>query len=421
MIMKAKFASLLVVFLTALTAQLPAQRSITVEATNDDISYYLDLKAVASIFGESRNLEDFERRLNDYDSQISNLDLNGDGKIDYLRVIETSENNVHLIVIQAILDRDVFQDVATIVVERDRYKRSYIQIIGDPYMYGYNYIIEPVYIRVPRIISWFWTPRYHRWHSPYYWGYYPDYYRYRRPIEINLYLSNIHKHINYNHHYRYTENRRNQNVIRLQSSISRNDYGNKYPDRNFNNRHSDVKNRHEFETRSSSNSRNYQNNGNNGNRGVYNENTRRQSSGNRTEYGTKNDNKSRAEREARSPKPQVTTRPSTENRSDATRNANSKTYDRSSNSNSNNSSVNRGSNSGQRESRSDRQATVNRAENKDTKVTRESSNRTQQTVQPSKPSKENRNAERKQESKPKNNDSKNDNSRNRDSRSDSRR
>lgn len=359
--MKAKFASLLVVLLTALTAQLPAQRSITVEATNDDISYYLDLKAVASIFGESINLEDFERRLNDYDSQISNLDLNGDGEIDYLRVIETSENNVHLIVIQAILDRDVFQDVATIVVERDRYKRTYVQIIGDPYMYGYNYIIEPVYVRVPHIISWFWTPRYHRWHSPYYWGYYPNYYRYRRPIEINLYLSNIHKHINYNHHYRYTENRRNQNAIRLHSSISRNDYGNKYPDRNFNNRHSDVKNRHEFETRSKSNSRNYQNNESKRSREVYNENTRRQSS------------------------------------------------------------VNRSNNSAQRESKPDRQTTtVNRPENKDTKVTREPSSRTQQTVQP-KPSKESRNAERKQESKPRSNDSKNDNSRNRDSRSDSRR
>ena len=114
---------------------------------------------MASIFGDSRTLEDFERRLNDYDAQISNLDLNSDGEIDYLRVIETSENNLHLIVIQAILDRDVFQDVATIVVERDRNRRTYVQVIGDPYMYGYNYIIEPVYLRTPRIFSWFWTPR----------------------------------------------------------------------------------------------------------------------------------------------------------------------------------------------------------------------------------------------------------------------
>lgn len=88
--------------------QLQAQNRITVEAYNNDISYYLDLKAVASVFGDSRDLEDFERRINDYDSGISNLDLNGDGYIDYLRVIETSENNVHLVVIQAVLDRDTY-------------------------------------------------------------------------------------------------------------------------------------------------------------------------------------------------------------------------------------------------------------------------------------------------------------------------
>ena len=91
-IMKTKLASLLMVLFLTTTIQLSAQRRVTVEAINNDISYSLDLKAVASIFGDSRTLEDFERRLNDYDAQISNLDLNSDGEIDYLRVIETSEN-----------------------------------------------------------------------------------------------------------------------------------------------------------------------------------------------------------------------------------------------------------------------------------------------------------------------------------------
>ena len=51
------------------------QRTVTVQAQSNDISYNLDLQAVASIFGESRDLEEFEMRLNDYDAQISNLDL----------------------------------------------------------------------------------------------------------------------------------------------------------------------------------------------------------------------------------------------------------------------------------------------------------------------------------------------------------
>jgi cystathionine beta-lyase family protein involved in aluminum resistance len=58
-------------------------------------------------FGDSRNLQDFERRLNDPELQISNLDLNNDNEVDYLRVIETVENRTHVIIIQSILDNDV--------------------------------------------------------------------------------------------------------------------------------------------------------------------------------------------------------------------------------------------------------------------------------------------------------------------------
>ena len=54
--MKTKLASLLVVLFLSATTQLSAQR-FTVQPVNDDISYDLDLKAVASIFGDSRNLQ----------------------------------------------------------------------------------------------------------------------------------------------------------------------------------------------------------------------------------------------------------------------------------------------------------------------------------------------------------------------------
>ena len=65
-----------------------AQDKTTVEATSSDISENLDLEAVASVFGESKDLEEFEKKLNDPKTQISNLDLNEDGEVDYLRVLE---------------------------------------------------------------------------------------------------------------------------------------------------------------------------------------------------------------------------------------------------------------------------------------------------------------------------------------------
>jgi cystathionine beta-lyase family protein involved in aluminum resistance len=68
--------------------------------------------------------------LNDPELQISNLDLNNDNEVDYLRVIETVENRTHVIIIQSILDNDVYQDVATIDVEKTE-TIKYVQVVGD--------------------------------------------------------------------------------------------------------------------------------------------------------------------------------------------------------------------------------------------------------------------------------------------------
>ena len=232
------------------------QRTVNVQAQSNDISYNLDLQAVASIFGESRDLQEFEMKLNDYDAQISNLDLNNDGEVDYLRVIESSENNVHLVVIQAVLDRDVYQDVASIVVDRSRYQKTYVQVIGDPYLYGNNYIIEPTYVSTPSIFSFFFGNVYTSWSSPYYWGNYPRYYHNRRHFEVNIYMSHIDGHINHSHSYYYSDRRRGSYYESMHSSIGRNDYAKRYPDRNFSSRNGNVTNKYYMQSSRNSSDRN---------------------------------------------------------------------------------------------------------------------------------------------------------------------
>lgn len=362
----------MVLFLTT-TIQLSAQRRVTVEAINNDISYSLDLKAVASIFGDSRTLEDFERRLNDYDAQISNLDLNSDGEIDYLRVIETSENNLHLIVIQAILDRDVFQDVATIVVERDRNRRTYVQVIGDPYMYGYNYIIEPVYLRTPRIFSWFWTPRYKRWYSPYYWGYYPRHYHHRRPIEINLYLTHINHHINHRHNYRYSENIRNEQAYRLRNSVSRNDYGVRYPDREFSKRNANVKNRYEIDRRPSNASRSNNNIEDRDRRAINNNNRTNDNSGRNADI--RNERGARNENNRMNSNAEINNRSNREEKAAPTRNENTERYNR---------------NSSNRENREQQNTKASRNDERPVKANRELNRKNERSVEATRPARENK-------------------------------
>ena len=224
-----------------------AQEKITVEAQNNDISNNLDLKAVSTAFGESANLEEFEKKLNDYDSQISNLDLNKDGQVDYLRVIEKNEKGIHVVEIQAVLDKDVYQDVASIIVEKDENDTPTVQVVGDPYLYGDNYIIEPSYAYTPSILSFFWGANYFRWNSPYYWGYYPTYYQHRRPYDLDDYYSNVYSHINHNQRYYYTNSIRNRAALNIRNSIRRNDLGVRHPDQSFSNRNLNVRNKRDFE------------------------------------------------------------------------------------------------------------------------------------------------------------------------------
>jgi hypothetical protein len=265
---------LLTLFVASFTHQLQAQNRTYVNAKNSEISDNLDLRAVASIFGDSDNLQDFERRLNDPKLQISNLDLNNDNQVDYLRVIESVEKRTHVVIIQAILDRDIYQDVATIDIEKDRYNKVHIQIVGDVYMYGQNYIYEPVYYSRPNIYASFWINSYRPYCSSWTWNYYPTYYYAWNPCPIYRYRNNVHSCLNSYNDYNYVSNRRSYRAQSICNSRRSNDYERRYPDYAFSRRNSNYTNRYDLDqSRNSRNGANY----------AQNDNSRRDYSQNRTE------------------------------------------------------------------------------------------------------------------------------------------
>lgn len=211
-----------------------ADQTVTVTATSTDISQNLDLKTVATLFGQAKDLEQFEQMLNNPDSAFSNLDLNGDGEVDYLRVIETADNNRHLVVIQAVLAKDIYQDVASIFVEKDEKNQVTVQVVGDEYIYGANYIIEPVYIYRPHIYDWFWGPSWVCWHSPYYWGYWPSWWHPFYCVDPFLYWDHC-----YWHHYHYpicsyrTSHHHHPHYASMRDRVRRNDFAQRHPERSF--------------------------------------------------------------------------------------------------------------------------------------------------------------------------------------------
>ena len=201
-----------------------AQDVTTVKATDNTISENLDLKAVASVFGESKDLEDFEKRLNDPKTQLSNLDLNEDGEVDYLRVLEISKDKTHVVTIQAVIGNNEYQDVAVIDVDKDNEKEGEVQVVGDVSMYGPDYIVTTVYVQPPVIWLWFWGPYYRPWRSPFYWGYYPSFYRPWRPYPVSRYQKNVHVHINVNNTYNRTTIRKNTTAVSLQKQSRKSDF-----------------------------------------------------------------------------------------------------------------------------------------------------------------------------------------------------
>ena len=246
-----KLTTLLMTLMLMSTA-LWAQETITVSAKSTDISEGLDLKVVAKLFADAKNLEEFETMLNNPDSAFCNLDLNGDGQVDYIRVVETGSGNQRLIVLQAVLAKDIFQDVASIYVEKDEKNEVSVQVVGDEYVYGANYVIEPVYIYRPLIYDWFWSDAWYAWHSPWYWGYWPGWWYAHNCWAHDWYWHHCYAY----HHHHYCCSFRHAPQPRhgyheMHRNVSRRDYATAHPDRSFSRRNTGMTNAREIRSTTS--------------------------------------------------------------------------------------------------------------------------------------------------------------------------
>lgn len=189
----------------------------------------LNLYAVMKLFQESETLEGFERSLNNENSRINNLDLNGDNLIDYIKVSDYVDGDVHTIVLSAMLDKNESQDVAVFTVQKLRSGSVQIQLIGDEALYGKNYIIEPIFDETPNpgytgnarrvnsnvvrtttyeiaawpVVRYIYMPGYNVWRSSWYWGFYPDYWSPWHPYYWDYYYGyHYHWYSDYYRHYR---------------------------------------------------------------------------------------------------------------------------------------------------------------------------------------------------------------------------
>ncbi|MCQ2182198.1 MAG: hypothetical protein MJY89_02180 [Bacteroidales bacterium] len=224
------------------TVTLPRANTVTtttrVSPIMEDLSLFLDLKAVGAAFAQSNSIEEFESLLNNSAYLISNLDLNNDGFVDYLRVVETVEGFCHVFIIQAVLGMNVFQDIATIVVEAPKLQTWHVEIIGAPYIYGPNYILNPVFVTRPPIYYHFYARNYAYkvWHSPWYWNHFPPHYKHPVPIMLGHYQAYVNTYMRdhrYCRTYEYPNECHFKGYERVSNEYRRDDYGKQHPERSF--------------------------------------------------------------------------------------------------------------------------------------------------------------------------------------------
>ncbi|MCA9735429.1 hypothetical protein KC799_25050 [candidate division KSB1 bacterium] len=168
-----------------------AQENVTIVAPTSEAAEGLDLTAVSELFKDAKDLEEFEKRLNDPETGINNLDLDENGEVDYIRIVEEVAEDTHIIILQVPLGENEFQDVATIEVEKADDDNYNMQVRGNEVIYGPDYYVTPtvVHIHVWPIIPWIYRPVYRPYRSVFYWGFYPTWWRPYHPVTVHVYRT----------------------------------------------------------------------------------------------------------------------------------------------------------------------------------------------------------------------------------------
>ncbi len=229
----------------------------------------LDLYAVLDVFQNSKTIEAFEKSLNDSKTKINNLDLDLDKKVDFIKVVtEKKEKNddSYMFILRVDVSKTESQDVAVILLDRDKDKKVNLQIVGDEELYGKDYVIEPkgnssitpnpaykgpdpvtvtveaqpttvVVQQQAPIVQYVYSPAYVPYYPPYYYGYTPGWFMFSAVVSFGFYAG-YHNHYHggyYGGHYG-----GNNNII-INNGDQINHYRNS--ERNTSNRVSDNQNR----------------------------------------------------------------------------------------------------------------------------------------------------------------------------------
>jgi hypothetical protein len=172
--------------------------SPSAEATIDEENYWakenFDLERVGNVLKRSNTTQEFESFLNDSDG-INNLDLNGDGYVDYISVDEFGEGDRERgLSLYTRYGPDEVQDIGTVYFYRDNYDApgSRVVLRGNDVIYGDDRYYESNWVdQTIGIVSALFGHRDNYYRSPYYYNNYPDTYDPYEVVPQPIYRTRI--------------------------------------------------------------------------------------------------------------------------------------------------------------------------------------------------------------------------------------
>jgi hypothetical protein len=157
----------------------PAPTASSVEEKADVIlkeyAKGLDLDAVTALAKKSKDAGEFEKLLNSQTEAVNNIDLNDDGKVDYINVTEYGSGDRRGFSLTTEVSPGKTQEIATIDFQKDGDK-GVIQTTGNPSLYGPgSYHHSGFSMTDTLLMGWLFSNR-SGYSSPYGYGNYPPSY-----------------------------------------------------------------------------------------------------------------------------------------------------------------------------------------------------------------------------------------------------
>ncbi len=178
-----------------------AESQINAGENQSDNQYWakenLDLRAVGALLEKADDAEELEYLLNSDEGGVNNLDLNGDGYVDYVSVREYDDeyDDQRGLSLFSRFGPNEIQEIASIIFNRDRLDSNGARILlaGNEQIYGDNNYYETNWVeRAVPIVSWLFNRnRDTNYESPYYNENYPDYYQSYQVVETPVYRTRI--------------------------------------------------------------------------------------------------------------------------------------------------------------------------------------------------------------------------------------